>query len=168
MRRTIPLVTTALLASLIAAPASAAGDYPPCGTFVLLGGPYEIKDIDGGPPGTGMGDERITKQELFDADGNFAGVARLVHIVVEPVEDSDGGVITLGVNAFGLPKGTLYGQVMMDYKSDFYDDELPRNTAMIAVVGGTGAYLKSKGQIVVTFGKKTLTPTRVEFQLNCQ
>lgn len=56
----------------------------------------------------------------------------------------------------------------MDFPSDFYDDELPRDTAMIAVVGGTGAYVRSEGQIVVTFKTKSLTPTRAEFQLYCE
>jgi hypothetical protein len=170
MQRTISLkvVTAALFTSLIAAPASAAGDYPPCGTFVLMGGGFKIEGLDLGPKGDGMSDERITKQKLFDADGNFAGVARLVHIVVEPEEDSDGDVVTLGINAFSLPEGTLYGQVLMDYKSDFWDDELPKDTARIAVVGGTRAYVRSKGQIVVTFDTKRLTPTRAEFQLFCE
>lgn len=102
MERTTPLevVMTALFASLMGVePALAAGSYPPCETFVLHGGPKEIAGLDLGPEGEGLSDERITKQELFDADGNFAGVARLVHIVVEPIEHSDGGEITLGVNA---------------------------------------------------------------------
>jgi len=171
MQRTIPLLkifTTALFTSLMAAPA-AAGEYPPCGTFVLQGGAYKIEGLDLGPKGEGTSDERITKQKLFDADGNYAGVARLVHIVVEPEEeDSHGDVVTLGINAFRLPKGILYGQVMMDYKSDFWDEELPKDTATIAVVGGTGAYLRSKGQIVVTFDRKRLTPIRAEFQLYCE
>jgi hypothetical protein len=87
---------------------------------------------------------------------------------LEPEEDSHGDIVTLGINAVSLPKGTLYGQVLMDYKSDFWDDELPKDTATIAVVGGTGAYLKSKGQIAVTFDRKRLTPTRAEFQLYCE
>jgi hypothetical protein len=168
MRRTIILLTAALFTSLMAAPASAAGDYPPCGTFVLMGGGYKIEGLDLGPQGDGMSDERITKQRLYDADGNFAGVARLVHIVVEPEEASDEDIITLGINAFSLPEGTLYGQVMMDYKSNFWDDELPKHTAAIAIVGGTDAYVRSKGQIVVTFDTKRLTPTRAEFQLFCE
>jgi hypothetical protein len=147
MRRTIILLTAALFTSLMAAPASAAGDYPPCGTFVLMGGGYKIEGLDLGPKGDGMSDERITKQKLFDADGNFAGVARLVHIVVEPEEASDEDIITLGINAFSLPEGTLYGQVMMDYKSNFWDDELPKHTAAIAIVGGTGVMLSRKARL---------------------
>jgi hypothetical protein len=170
MQRTAPFKVgvTALFAFFLGvAPALAAGKYPPCETFVLQGGLIEIKDVDAGPKGKGLGDERITKEELFDADGNFAGVARLIHVIVEPVEGSVEN-ITLGVNAFSLPEGTLYGQVLMDYTSDFYKDHLPKHTAMIAVVGGTGAYVKSKGQIVVSFPQKSLSPVRAEFQLYCQ
>lgn len=153
--------------SLLLAGAVAAAELPTCEPFVLHGGHYEIVGLDHDADGNSLGDERIAWQNLFDDNDVFVGKVRLMHVVVEPIEGSDDGSITMGTTAFSLKGGTIFGQVIMDYSSDFGDDELPTSNMTIAIVGGTGKFVRSEGQIVVTFEPQTLTPTHIEFQVFC-
>lgn len=163
-RMRLKLATTGFFAVSTWALTAVAEEHPPCETFTLQSVQVENTAIDTGAQGESLGDERIGSRELADSDGNVVGKLRWVDTLVGVDEGSEGADFSLAASVYSLPGGNLYGQVLLEFTSANDPDEDPRSM-MVAIVGGTGAYVRSEGQVEVSFepgGANTY-----EFQLYC-
>ena len=66
---------------------------------------------------------------------------------------------------FTLPDGTLHAHAQLLFETAMDKKRQPSGKNAMAVIGGTGAYLKSRGEIIATFAPGR--PSRYEFKLHC-
>ncbi len=144
--------------------------FPPCGTFTLYGDAFEIVPLDLAEKGRTVGDERIGERVLKDADGNEVVMIRWVSTVVDTEAGDGDDTVALNQNVYNLPDGTIHAtgqyffETFMNPQTQPETNE-PESKNAIAVVGGTGAYAGSEGEVAGTFvpGK----PSEYIFKLQC-
>jgi hypothetical protein len=127
---------------------------PPARTLRLIGIDAGHADIPARPTGTPhqLGDQRIFSDDLFDENnqrvGQHSGFCTLVRL--GPANQR----IYQCLATLALPDGQITGRGLVDFSSGA--------GATFAVTGGTGAYLRTGGEISVTFP----TDTRTDFTLH--
>ena len=160
------LAATALL--LTAIPAVSAEELPPCGTFTLIGGAGDdrvVTVIDVGEEGDSVGDHRYGQRTLTTADGETVGDLRFDAQVVDAGSDGNGVTIIHVRLIYTLPEGIILGSGPL-FIETFTDQEVsPQGVNVIAVIGGTGAYAGSRGEITLTI--PTGEPSQNDFDLQC-
>ena len=156
----LPMAAT--VAALSAVSSAGAAELPACGSFTLGGGDFHVEVIDRGAEGDSIGDKRIGERELLDEGGNVIGMLRFIEEVVDFGEEA---TVTHSDNIYELPGGTLHADALFltDQATDAGNQ--PRSSSSIAVIGGTGVFVRSRGQISATFtpGK----PSSYAFELHC-
>lgn len=158
------VITLGLTAPLTAA-RSSAEEFPPCGTFTLWGGKHHVTPIEHGKLGDSVGDERIGERKLMDSAGSVVGIFRWVSHIVDVDEGDGNDDVALNQNVYTLPNGTIHADGQLVFNNAMDPSTQPLNRNAIAVVGGTGAYVRSEGEVSASFqpGK----PSKYEFRLYC-
>ena len=158
------LAATAVL--LTAIPAMSAEDLPPCGTFTVMGSSeLDVTVLDTGEEGDSVGDQRYGQRALVTADGEALGDLRFIASVFDPGGDGNGVTILHARTIHTLPEGTIHGSSQLLIEAATDEEALPQGQVVIAVIGGTGAYAGSRGQITATDAPGE--PTRYDFELQC-
>jgi hypothetical protein len=140
-----------------------ADEFPPCGTFVLWDLDREAQGIDFGKKGESVFDERAGEVGLADSSGNKVDTLRFLGTVVDVEEGEVDDDVTIGNIIFTLPDGTIHTSTQVRLSDMLAVEKRPSPLSAIAVIGGTGAYARSKGEVLYTRGER---PKR-EFRLNC-
>ena len=166
MKKRLTGASLAAIAVLLTAiPAISAEGFPPCGTFTLMGGEQDVTVFESGEEGDSVGDHRYGRLTLITAEGEAVGDLRFDAQVVDAGNDGNGVTIIHARHVYTLPEGTIHtsGQLLIEV---FTDEEVPPlgvNTR--AVIGGTGAYAGSRGEVISTFEPGELS--RIDFELQC-
>ena len=168
--RWLKLMIAMLFAASVGVAKAATDKFPPCGTFVLIGTEFNVTPLDFAKPGRTIGDERIGERQLTDAEGNAAGALRWVSTIVATKGGDGDDTIALNQVVYTLPNGTIHANGQMFFETFMNPKTQPEsdsehNKNAEAVIGGTGAYARSEGEIVPTFtpGK----PSKYVFKLHC-
>lgn len=149
---------------LLTSAALAQSEYPPCGSFALTGGEFSFVTIDHGAEGGSVGGERLGDRELLDDAGSQVGTLRWVSRVVDIDEGSVQDEYALNQLVYTLPNGTLHATGQLVYEEILAQGTQPSKSS-IAIIGGTGDYSDSEGEIETTFEPDG--SARFEFKLQC-
>ncbi len=100
----------------------------------------------------------------MDAEGTVVGTFRWVSHIVDAAPGA-GEDIAINQNIYTLPNGTLHGDGQITFDTPLDPQTQPLSRSAIAVVGGTGAFVRSEGEVRATWedGK----PSRYTFELYC-
>jgi hypothetical protein len=149
--------------------AASTDELPPCGTFTLFGGPFENFVLDFAKKNDSVGDERIGDRELGDSDGNVVATARRVTTVLETDAGDGNDTPTLAEDVLSLPDGTIHAEGELVYQTILKPETQPESppiSAPMAIIGGTGACVRSDGEIQINFAPGQ--PAEYIFKLFCQ